>query len=50
MYKPPKTRNAKIPPLNRPSQYKSPGGGAYTWKLPSNTNENKEKWVISYQE
>ena len=26
MYKPPQTRNAKNPPLNRPSKYKPPGG------------------------
>ena len=26
MYKPLQTRNTKNPPLNRPSQYKSPGG------------------------
>ena len=25
-YKPPKTRNPKNPPLNRPSEYKPPGG------------------------
>ena len=28
MYKPPKTGNAKNPPLNRPSEYK-PSGGLY---------------------
>lgn len=37
----PRTRNAKITPLNRPSQYKPTG--AYTWKLPSNTNKTKLK-------
>ena len=26
MYKPLQTRNAKNPPLNRPSEYKPPGG------------------------
>ena len=26
MFKPPQTRNAKNPPLNRPSKYKPPGG------------------------
>ena len=36
MYKPlqiqaPQTRNAKNPPLNRPSKYKPPG--ACTWKI-----------------
>ena len=30
-YKPPKTGNAKNPPLNCPSKYKPPG--AYTWKI-----------------
>ena len=29
--------NKKNPPLNRPSKYKPPGGGACTWKSPSNT-------------
>ena len=31
MYKPPKTSNAKNPPLNRPSKYKPPG--ACTWEI-----------------
>ena len=49
MYKPlqiqvPQTHNAKNPPLNRPPEYKPPPG-ACTWKLASNTKQNKAKTV-----
>ena len=41
MYKPLKLVTQKKTPLNRPSEYKTPG--AYSLKLPSNAKYNKAK-------
>ena len=48
MYKPlqiqaPQTRNAKNPPLNRPSKYKPPGG-LYLENCPQIQSKTKQKW------
>ena len=47
MYKSPKTGNAKNPPLNRPSEYKPPGG-LVLGICPQIQSKTKQKWQISF--
>ena len=55
MYKPlqikaPQTRNAKNPPLNRPSKYKPPGACAWNIALKYKVKQSKNgKFTLNYK-